>query len=77
MEFHFPEPTKLTTPLIYLIEVSFSYLKREVFQLSNVDVGIDMETKVAIIGPNGLGKFTLLNLIAHDLQPLEGEVRRS
>ena len=36
-----------------------------------------MGTKVAIIGPNGVGKSILLNLIAGDLQPLEGEVRRS
>lgn len=77
VEFHFPEPTELTPPLLQLIEVSFSYPGREDFQLSNVDVGIDMGTRVAIIGPNGAGKSTLLNLIAGDLQPLEGEVRRS
>lgn len=77
VEFHFPEPTELTPPLLQLIEVSFSYPGREDFRLSNVDVGIDMGTRVAIIGPNGAGKSTLLNLIAGDLQPLEGEVRRS
>lgn len=77
VEFHFPEPTELTPPLLQLIEVSFSYPGRDYFRLSNVDVGIDMGTRVAIIGPNGAGKSTLLNLIAGDLQPLEGEVRRS
>lgn len=77
VEFHFPEPTELTPPLLQLIEVSFSYPGREDFRLSNVDVGIDMGTRVAIIGPNGAGKSTLLNLLAGDLQPSEGEVRRS
>ncbi|KAL3525633.1 hypothetical protein ACH5RR_014005 [Cinchona calisaya] len=77
VEFHFPEPTELTPPLLQLIEVSFSYPKREDFRLSNVDVGIDMGTRVAIVGPNGAGKSTLLNLLAGDLVATEGEVRRS
>ncbi|KAK9747741.1 hypothetical protein RND81_02G012500 [Saponaria officinalis] len=77
VEFHFPEPTELTPPLLQLIEVSFSYPNRPDFRLSNVDVGIDMGTRVAIVGPNGAGKSTLLNLLAGDLSPSEGEVRRS
>ncbi|CAI9781642.1 unnamed protein product [Fraxinus pennsylvanica] len=77
VEFHFPEPTELTPPLLQLIEVNFSYPNREDFKLSNVDVGIDMGTRVAIVGPNGAGKSTLLNLLAGDLVPTEGEVRRS
>ena len=47
------------------------------FRLSDVDVGIDMGTHVAIAGSNGAGKSTLLNLLAGDLVPTEGEVRRS
>lgn len=77
VEFHFPEPTELTPPLLQLIEVSFSYPNRPDFRLSNVDVGIDMGTRVAIVGPNGAGKSTLLNLLAGDLSASEGEVRRS
>ncbi|XP_065618619.1 ABC transporter F family member 4 [Quercus suber] len=77
VEFHFPEPTELTPPLLQLIEVSFSYPNRADFRLSNVDVGIDMGTRVAIVGSNGAGKSTLLNLLAGDLVPTEGEVRRS
>ncbi|KAF4397948.1 hypothetical protein CsatB_012026 [Cannabis sativa] len=77
VEFHFPEPTELTPPLLQLIDVSFSYPNRKDFRLSDVDVGIDMGTRVAIVGPNGAGKSTLLNLLAGDLVPSEGEVRRS
>ncbi|XVE84751.1 hypothetical protein DITRI_Ditri17bG0037800 [Diplodiscus trichospermus] len=77
VEFHFPEPTELTPPLLQIINVSFSYPNREDFRLSDVDLGIDMGTRVAIVGPNGAGKSTLLNLIAGDLVPTEGEVRRS
>ena len=77
VEFHFLEPTELTPPLLQLIEVSFSYPNQADFRLSNVDVGIDMGTRVAIVGPNGAGKSTLLNLLAGDFVPTEGEVRRS
>ncbi|KAF2565777.1 hypothetical protein F2Q70_00026823 [Brassica cretica] len=77
VEFHFPEPTELTPPLLQLLEVSFCYPDRPDFKLSDVDVGIDMGTRVAIVGPNGAGKSTLLNLVAGDLVPTEGEVRRS
>ncbi|GLT52087.1 hypothetical protein SLA2020_254490 [Shorea laevis] len=77
VEFHFPEPTELTPPLLQLINVSFSYPNRKDFRLSDIDLGIDMGTRVAIVGPNGAGKSTLLNLLAGDLVPTKGEVRRS
>ncbi|KAK9145713.1 hypothetical protein Sjap_005616 [Stephania japonica] len=77
VEFHFPEPTELNPPLLQLIDVSFSYPNREDFRLSDVDVGIDMGTRVAIVGPNGAGKSTLLNLLAGDLVPSTGEARKS
>ena len=77
VEFHFPEPTKLTPPLLQLIEVSFSYPNRPDFKLSNVDVVIDMGTWVAIVGPNSAGKSTLLNILVGDLIATEGEIRRN
>ncbi|XP_071704680.1 ABC transporter F family member 4-like [Rutidosis leptorrhynchoides] len=77
VKFHFPEPTELTSPLLQLIKASFSYPERQGFRLSDVDIRIDMGMRVAIKGPNGAGKSTLLNLLAGDLNPTEGEVRRS
>ncbi|KAI3896320.1 hypothetical protein MKW92_022073 [Papaver armeniacum] len=77
VEFHFPEPTELTPPLMQLIDVNFTYPDRDDFRLSNVEIGIDMGTRVAIVGPNGAGKSTLLNLLAGDLVPTTGEARKS
>ncbi|KAI3872176.1 hypothetical protein MKW98_011668 [Papaver atlanticum] len=77
VEFHFPEPTELTPPLMQLIDVNFTYPNRNDFRLSNVNIGIDMGTRVAIVGPNGAGKSTLLNLLAGDFVPTEGEARKS
>ncbi|CAO2203916.1 unnamed protein product [Urochloa humidicola] len=72
--FHFPEPTELARPLLQLVEAGFSYPD---FKMSGVDVDIDMGTRVAIVGPNGAGNSTLLKLLAGDLAPTEGQVRRS
>lgn len=33
--------------------------------------------QICIVGPNGAGKSTLMNLVAGDLEPVEGEARRS
>lgn len=41
----------------------------------NLDVRIYKGERVAIIGPNGVGKSTLLKTIVKDLAPLEGEIR--
>ena len=33
--------------------------------------------RISIVGPNGIGKSTLVKLIEGELTPLEGEVRRN
>mmetsp|Transcript_22197 Transcript_22197/g.38379 ORF Transcript_22197/g.38379 Transcript_22197/m.38379 type:complete len:499 (-) Transcript_22197:49-1545(-) len=77
VQFEFPEPTELPPPLLQLIDVDFKYPGRDDFGMHNINLGVDMGTRVAIVGPNGAGKSTLLNLIAGDLKPTEGESRRS
>ena len=57
--------------------MGFRYPGRDDFGLKNVNLGVDMGTRVAIVGPNGAGKSTLLNLLAGDLEPSEGEFRKS
>lgn len=74
--FEFPEPTDLAPPLIQLIDADFKYPGRDDFGLANVNIGVDMGSRVAIVGPNGAGKSTLMNLLAGDLSPIAGEQRR-
>eukprot|EP00878_Enallax_costatus_P012163 GHUV01012701.1.p1 GENE.GHUV01012701.1~~GHUV01012701.1.p1 ORF type:complete len:619 (+),score=239.98 GHUV01012701.1:878-2734(+) len=75
--FHFPEPTELPPPLMQLIDVDFKYPGRDDFGLQNINIGIDMGSRIAIAGPNGAGKTTLMNLLSGDLEPTAGESRRS
>ncbi|KIY93461.1 hypothetical protein MNEG_14502 [Monoraphidium neglectum] len=78
VEFHFPEPTDLgSNSLMQLMDADFKYPGRDDFGLKNVNIGIDMGSRVAIVGPNGAGKTTLMNLLSGDLEPTAGESRRS
>ena len=76
--FKFPEPTALpTASLLSLHDAGFSYPGRDDFALRDLNIGIDMGSRVAVVGPNGAGKTTLMNLLAGDLEPTTGEQRRS
>lgn len=77
VNFSFPAPTELTPPLLQLIDANFQYPGRDDFAMSDLNIGVDMHSRVAIAGPNGAGKSTLMNLIAGDLTPVSGESRRN
>ena len=64
VQFEFPEPTELPPPLIQLNDVSFQYPGRDDFGLKDLNIGLDMGSRVAIVGPNGAGKTTLMNLLS-------------
>lgn len=77
VQFEFPEPTELNPPLISLMDADFKYPGRDDFGMKNLNLGIDMGSRVAIVGPNGAGKSTLMNLLAGDIEPTAGDSRRS
>lgn len=60
-------------PAISVGDVCFSYGENEV--LHNVSFEIPRGAVVAVIGPNGGGKTTLLRLLLGDLEPRFGSVR--
>ncbi|KAJ8595773.1 P-loop containing nucleoside triphosphate hydrolase protein [Rhizopogon salebrosus TDB-379] len=77
LRFHFEDIRKLPPPIIAFNEVAFSYSgKREEYLYKNLSFGIDMDSRVAILGANGAGKSTLLNLITGVLHPCEGTVSK-
>ncbi|MEP7097000.1 MAG: ATP-binding cassette domain-containing protein, partial [Dokdonella sp.] len=43
--------------------------------LENVDLAIERNERICIVGRNGAGKSTLLKLIAGEIRPDDGEVR--
>jgi ATP-binding cassette subfamily F protein uup len=60
-------------PLIQLQRVDFSV--GGPLLLEHVDLTVDANERVCIVGRNGEGKSTLMKLIAGELQPDDGEVR--
>lgn len=59
----------------FLIDVSFAYPGQKPL-FKNVEFGVDLNSRVAIVGPNGVGKSTFLKLLTGDLEPLPpGEMR--
>ena len=75
VKFDFENVGKLPPPVLQFTEVTFGYSKDKVLY-SNVDLGVDLDSRVAIVGPNGAGKSTLLKLMTGDLDPLDGMVKR-
>lgn len=61
------------SPIIELENVSFSYNGEPV--LKNVTLGINAREFLAVIGPNGGGKSTLVKLILGLLKPGSGRIR--
>lgn len=74
VKFVFPDPPKLPPPVLGLHGVSFGY--RDVVLFENVDFGVDMDSRIAIVGPNGVGKSTLLKLLYGKIEPQKGELRK-
>ena len=75
VKFDFENVGKLPPPVLQFTEVTFGYSKDKILY-SNVDLGVDLDSRVAIVGPNGAGKSTLLKLMTGDLDPLDGMVKR-
>eukprot|EP01126_Amoeba_proteus_P036945 TRINITY_DN3783_c0_g1_i5.p1 TRINITY_DN3783_c0_g1~~TRINITY_DN3783_c0_g1_i5.p1 ORF type:complete len:688 (-),score=125.05 TRINITY_DN3783_c0_g1_i5:226-2289(-) len=72
--FSFPNPVDaLSPPIIHLENVTFGYSPEELL-FKGVDLNIDADSRIALVGANGQGKSTLLSLICDELKPLSGHV---
>ena len=58
-------------------QVSFAYSgKAADYLYDNLNLGVDCDSRVALVGPNGCGKSTLLKLMSGELNPTQGSVKR-
>ena len=75
--FRFADVEKLPPPVLSFDDVTFSYsgnAKDDLYK--NLDLGVDMDSRTALVGPNGVGKSTLLRLMTGKLSPTSGVVSR-
>ncbi|HIP77748.1 MAG TPA: ABC transporter ATP-binding protein [Kiloniellaceae bacterium] len=74
--FNFPEPGRLSPPIVTLENAAVGYEPAKAI-LSRLDLRLDMDDRVALLGANGNGKSTLSRLLAGRLKPMEGRMTRS
>ncbi|PSK46297.1 hypothetical protein B9Z65_5265 [Elsinoe australis] len=75
--FRFADVEKLPPPVLSLDDVTFSYSGNSKDNLyENLDFGVDMDSRTALVGPNGVGKSTLLKIFTGQLSPTGGSVSR-
>jgi len=71
----FEQGKKLYRSAVNVEGVTFAYPGSDVKVLDNVSFQIEAGERIAIIGPNGIGKTTLMRLLAGDLKPNKGEIK--
>ena len=73
-EIHFPDPPRASPPLISLDNVAAGYEPGKPV-LRNLNLRLDPDDRVALLGANGNGKSTLARIIAGRLKPEVGARR--
>ena len=72
VELIIPAPSRLGNKVVELEDVSFSFGDRKL--INNLSCEFPQGSKTGIIGPNGIGKTTLLKLITGSLAPQSGNI---
>jgi ATP-binding cassette subfamily F protein 3 len=75
LSFDFPDPNELRPPLITLDFASVGYGDTPI--LSRLNLRLDPDDRIALLGRNGNGKTTLARLLAAQLTPMEGAMTAS
>ncbi|WP_397541419.1 ATP-binding cassette domain-containing protein [Roseovarius salis] len=73
--FTFPEPEALSPPILRLEDAAVGYDGTAV--LKRLNLRIDQDDRIALLGRNGQGKSTLSKLLAGKLDAMEGRVHAS
>ncbi len=75
LSFDFPNPDELRPPLITLDLASVGYTDTPI--LSRLNLRLDPDDRIALLGRNGNGKTTLARLLAAQLKPMDGAMHAS
>ena len=76
LSFDFPSPDELKPPLVTLDLASVGYTAGNPI-LQRLNLRIDPDDRIALLGRNGNGKTTLARLLAAQLTPMEGQMSAS
>jgi ATP-binding cassette subfamily F protein 3 len=76
IEFDFPDPQPLSPPILTIENGTAGYAPGKPV-LRKLDIRIDMEDRIALLGANGNGKSTLAKVLSGRLNLLTGTMRAS
>jgi ATP-binding cassette, subfamily F, member 3 len=76
LSFDFPNPAELRPPLITLDQASVGYAPGQPI-LKRLNLRIDPDDRIALLGRNGNGKTTLARLLAGQLEAMDGSMNTS
>ena len=71
--FHFPNPKAMAPPIIRVVDADLGYEEGKPV-LKKVNLRLDNDDRIAILGPNGEGKSTLVKTMSGRLAPLSGDI---
>ena len=72
-EFGFSNVEDFFGTLIEVVNVDFGYSEDKILQ-RNLNFHVNQETRIALVGSNGIGKSTFLKVLLGKEKPLRGEV---
>ncbi|MBB3909492.1 ABC-F family ATP-binding cassette domain-containing protein [Sphingomonas desiccabilis] len=75
LSFDFPDPDELRPPLVTLDMASVGYGDTPI--LKRLNLRLDPDDRIGLLGRNGNGKTTLARLLAAQLTPMEGDMASS
>jgi ATP-binding cassette, subfamily F, member 3 len=73
LTFDFPSPKEMLPPLVALSDAAVGYAADTPI-LSSLDIRIEPDDRLALLGRNGNGKTTLARLLAGELSPMSGSL---
>jgi ATP-binding cassette subfamily F protein 3 len=76
VHFKFPDVEKMTPPIVQMSGVTFGYTPDKIL-LRNVDLDVQLDSRIGIVGPNGAGKTTILKLLIGRLDPTSGVISQN
>ena len=75
LPFSFPNPKRaMASPMLDFEDVSVGYTEEPV--LKRLNLRIEPEDRIALVGVNGNGKSTFAKLLVGELKPMDGKIRR-
>ncbi len=73
LPFNFPNPKPMAPPIVRVVDADLGYEEGNPV-LRKVNLRLDQDDRIAILGPNGEGKSTLVKSISGRINPLVGNV---